>query len=154
MGTEDKETLLEEKRIRKDERKKIRRKKRAKITLYIILLLIIILLILIGNGYIGLSPFEFYGDGSSPDKVTYEAPPQGESEAMSFTVIVEEEDYIFEEKSYDLEGIQLIINEKDQGISTIELVDKFANSKAFDTLITWLDENGLTYNITTDYVVE
>ncbi|PKM68044.1 MAG: hypothetical protein CVU95_05195 [Firmicutes bacterium HGW-Firmicutes-2] len=141
-----------EKAIRKDERKKQRRRKWSKKLLFILLIIIIVLLILVGNGYLGISPFKFYGDGDGPMKITYESDEtEEETNLQTIEIIVNGSEFLYEDKAYNIEDIKVQI----QGIlvdgGEVTLIDRFATSLDFDALVKWLDEENIKYNITEDY---
>ncbi|VDN46366.1 conserved protein of unknown function [Petrocella atlantisensis] len=141
-----------EKAIRKDERKKQRRKKWSKKLLFIVLIIIIILLILIGNGYLGISPFKFYGDGDGPMKISYESDETPEEASVkTLEIIVNGSKFLYEDTAYTIEEIKVQIQDNIVDGGQVALIDRFATSLDFDALVKWLDEEDIKYNITEDY---
>ncbi|MDF1617819.1 hypothetical protein, partial [Petrocella sp. FN5] len=141
-----------EKAIRKDERKKQRRKKWSKKLLFILLIVIIVLLILIGNGYLGISPFRFYGDGDGPLKISYESDETIEdANIQTLEIVVNASEFEYDEKTHNLEEIKALIQENIVEGGQVTLVDRFATSRDFDALVKWLDEVNIKYNVTEDY---
>ncbi|PKM57852.1 MAG: hypothetical protein CVU98_04035 [Firmicutes bacterium HGW-Firmicutes-3] len=141
-----------EKAIRKDERKKQRRKKWYKKLLFILLIIIIVLLILIGNGYLGISPFKFYGDGDGPLKISYETDiTSEETTKQSIEITVTGSEFIYEDKAHNIEDIKTLIQENIVDGGQVALVDRFATSIDFDAIVKWLEEENIKYNVTEDY---
>jgi len=141
-----------EKAIRKDERKKQRGKKWLKKLLFILLIIVIVLLILIGNGYLGISPFKFYGDGDGPMKITYESEETVEEAGLkTLEIIVNGSEFLYEDTAYNIEEIKVQIQENMVEGGQVALIDRFATSLDFDALVKWLDEEEIKYNITEDY---
>jgi len=141
-----------EKAIRKDERKKQRRKKWSKKLLFILLIIIIVILILIGNGYLGISPFKYYGDGDGPMKISYESDETSEEATIqTIEIIVNGSEFIYENQTHSLDEIKELIVENIVESGQVALVDRFATSLDFDTLVKWLEDENIKYNVTEDY---
>ena len=141
-----------EKAIRKDERKKQRGKKWLKKLLFILLIIVIVLLILIGNGYLGISPFKFYGDGDGPMKITYESEETVEEAGLeTLEIIVNGSVFLYEDTAYTIEEIKVQIQENRVEGGQVALIDRFATSLDFDALVKWLEEEDIKYNIAEDY---
>jgi len=155
---------LNEKKIRKEERKKIGKRKRAKGTLYTMFGALIAFLISIFSGLFGLDPIGFYGDGSGSHSIikqldNEEGVPEEAVEATtvgeqatgteSITIVVEGDSYLYKDQAYDLEGITLVISEL-QIDGPINLVDKSATYKAYDQVKMALTDHGHEYTLLKD----
>lgn len=147
--------------IRKDERKKIKGKRRAKGTIYTMLGALIAFLISIFSGLFGLNPVGFYGDGSGSHSIiqSKEADSEESEQPISMAeenkggtvqIIVDDKVYIYEQQTYDLEGITEVIQNLETS-QPIELVDKYAVNLTFEDIQKALVEENIEYNIVEDY---
>lgn len=164
---EKRQMTKDERNIRKDERKKMRKKKRAKWTLGTVLVLALLLLALLGGGFLGLNPLQFYpgGEGeynvmrSSSSESTQEATSESETmteetsePSMSKREIrVDGEVYYYFDEQYDLTGIEEVIKGLEKDGRPLKLIDKVAGSKAFDDVEKILKEEGFEYDIIEQY---
>lgn len=158
MAENAKEWSRKEKEIRKDARRKYKGKRRAKATLYILLGALIAFLISLFSGLLGLNPIGFFSDGSGSHSLIKEQEatvPDKEiikmvDESNVLRIIVNDDQYIYENVVYDLDGITQVI-EGLPTISPIELVDQNALNGVFEAVEKVLNERSMEYNITEDY---
>lgn len=159
----------DEKRIRKDERRKVRRKKRAKGTLLgTLIILLLFLLFMGGSNYFGVNPFGGGNDGDGTTTRTSSSQnEEGETdeatEAISTSeeksdsqmskqeIIVEGDRYIYLDEEYDISGIEGVIDGLELDGRNLKLIDKVANSKAFDDIEKILQDKGVEYNTQEQY---
>ncbi len=147
--------------IRKDERKKMKGKRRAKATIYTMLGALLAFLLSIFSGLFGLNPVGFYGDGSGSHSIiqSKDAESEESEEAISMAeenkdgtiqIIVDDKYYIYQQETYDLEGIMEVIQNFETN-QPIELVDKYAVNLIFEDIQKVLAESNIEYNVVEDY---
>lgn len=159
----------EERSIRKDERKKVRRKKRAKWTLGTVFVIVLLILALLGGGFLGLNPLQFYPGGEGEYNITRSTSTQtdnadqtdstsdemteevSEPSMSKREIAVDGAVYFYLDVQYELDGITDVIEGLEKDDRPLKLIDRAANSKAFDDVEKVLKEQGFEYDVIEQY---